>query len=858
MKPFISELKLKDTEEIKWRKALSSYLKRIYGQQQWSQFFDEKLASELDHIRNNANGKLAVDTLLDQNYTYYAYLEQLNVRLGNNTGLLRVDFTWYDTEYTLGTEGYKYKQRSLIFEKSSILYNIAVLLTTAARESVESDYKASISYLSKAVMCFSFLSENFLNSPSVDIQAENTQFLANLCHAEAQEMFTMKLINGPTAEKQASLISKLAFATYNLYDKCNTFLQKPEGGLSSYGEPKWSTIVTCKLNFFRSLSSFYHGLALEQQNKIGESIAFLKLAVNSVITAIPFRAWLNDFIDFEGFKETVEDKLKQLIKDNDYIYHDSIPQSVSVDVIKPMDAIKASTWPQQLEPFMDKVLKKCETLYKGIVPTEAYEKESIYSDQKDTLLRRELDASQTADFEYRSFMEYTNLNTLVRDLENRYKNGDIVGTFDLIIQNMRDNLTNWSRTVQQSRFKDITSPMRDITRKRKEISDVLATLPQDQMENVVKLKASLIEASKSDEKLFSLIRRYSEEIKLLDDSDKLWNNFNLFSTESSIQPSLLDVDDRKTEQIISKIKEIKQGAEDLRVLNDDRSEILSELKAKIIEDDITSLIITNKESSNELQELFTRELEKFSPLSSRIEATIFKQTSLINDIKIKLDDVFSISGLKDKAAEESNNEKKRKEFYDKLEMAATNFSIFTSDINRGLQFYDSLLRMSKELLQASQSNNTMQPGIAGQVPPRLPQQTYNEQPNQFSRSANLAAMPLDSQMASISLSSNSAVPSIPPRTYDIPQPPPYSSEAPPIPVPGAYAAMSNSYNVQPASSMAPMVPPKPLKQLSGTNSGTMAKRDQTAKEEAELQRNPTAFYDKSSVFHENLYSEYSG
>lgn len=56
MKTCLVELKLKDTEPVDWKKGLVSYLKRSYGSGVWSQFYDEKLASDLNHLRNNANG----------------------------------------------------------------------------------------------------------------------------------------------------------------------------------------------------------------------------------------------------------------------------------------------------------------------------------------------------------------------------------------------------------------------------------------------------------------------------------------------------------------------------------------------------------------------------------------------------------------------------------------------------------------------------------------------------------------------------------------------------------------------------------------------------------------------------------
>lgn len=512
-------------------------MKKSYGSRNWESFYDEKLTSNLDHLRNNANGELAPDALLEQNYKYYALLEHLNLRVGKNSSQLKIDFIWYDAEYSLTPKDQKYKQHTITFEKSCILYNIAAILSQAAKEKIDSDPKIAIGLLSKATTTFQYLSENFLNSPSVDLKAENTQFLTNLCHAEAQEVFLSKLLSSPTAEKQASLISKLAFATYNLVDKCSKYLKAPEGGVSPYGEPRWSTIMTCKAYLYRSITAYYYALHLVQENKIGQSIAFLKIANQNIVSAFPFRSSLNDYFDFEGFKETINNKMREFNKDNDYIYHDLIPSSVSIESIKPMDAIKSPTWLQQLQPYMDASSNDADILYKGIVPMEIYEKESIYSEEKAQLLRKEMESVETADLEYTSFVEFTNLPKLINDLKKKYTTGGNNNDADPQLEMMRDQIKSWAYAVQQNEFNDIERIINVISSKRKEILDILATLPAEEKENILKLKASLVEASQSDEKLFRLIKPYVAEIKLLCNDSSLWRKFDEFQSAGAFQPS---------------------------------------------------------------------------------------------------------------------------------------------------------------------------------------------------------------------------------------------------------------------------------------------------------------------------------
>lgn len=825
MKTCLVELKLKDTESIDWKKGLVSYLKRSYGSGQWSQFYDEKLANEMDHLRNNANGDLAIESLLEQNCVYYAFLEQLHLRLGNGSGQLRIDFTWYDAEYNASQKSQKCSQHNLILEKSCVLYNIAVCLTQLAREKMSEDLKVSVGLLSKATSCFEYLSENFLNSPSVDLQAENTKFLADLSHAEAQELFLLKLINGGDPVKQASLISKLAYAIVNQNEKCSEFYDETEETTARYGELKWRSIIKCKIRFYKAITAYHYALALEQQSKYGEAIAFLTLAHDSLISSLVYKTYLKDVIDFQAMKENIEEKKRKLTKDNDFIYHDSIPQSVDLAVIKSMDAIKPLGWSKQIDNYMDQVSDKCNVLFKGIVPMEIYEKESIYSEEKASLLRKEMEDNETANWEYSSFVEFTNLPKLLRDMEQRYKDGSLSASDNPQLDMMREQLKSWAKTVQTSPYKNFELQMKLIASKRQEIIDILPNLSEDQKDNVVKVKSALVEASQSDQRLFSLVRPFIKQINLLKDDTLLWNEFDSFILNRADEPSLLDLDDTKTSKIVEKLKLIRQLSEDLKLLKDERSRNLRELKAELNNDDITRVLLSHhKKLDSELKEVFAQEMAKFKPFSTRIEAAIYKQTSTINEIKMNLDEVFKLSGFQNKSKDELESLEACKNWVHEIEEAVENFSIFASDLPKGLAFYESLLNMSKDLAVATKKAATAQSN-----PPPLP--------------TPLSSM--ERQLQGLSVSQNHSLPpSVPPRTYleSAPTYGGYSRNIPPL---------SNSSIPAVSSSPLPPVPPKPPR--SSLNSSKA--RDI---EEQEIQSNPTSFYDRPSVFDENLYSKFSG
>ncbi|QLG74934.1 hypothetical protein HG535_0H02610 [Zygotorulaspora mrakii] len=823
MKPYFLELKLKDTETLDWKKGLTAYLRRSYGSGQWSQFYDEDLTAELDQLRHNANGELAPESLLNQNLLYYAYLEHLHLRLGKNSGQLKLDFTWYDAEYGVQSKAKKYSQRTLALEKSSTLYNIGVLYSQVAKEKVSDDYSKAIECISKATACFEFLSENFLNSPSVDLFSDNTKFLQKVSHAEGVELFVIKLLNGGDPLKQASLISKLAHSAARLYEDCDGFYKNGDTstGTTAYGEVKWRYIINCKYYYYKAVASYYHAVMLEQQSKIGEAIAFLKLANSSLLQCLPNKIYLKEYIDFQGFKDQIDEKEKQEIKDNDYIYHEAIPPAVQLEVIKPMNAIKPVPWLTSIDPYLKEASNKCKMLYKGIVPMEIYEKESIYSEEKAMFIRHQMDINETANWEYSSFIEFSNLPKLIVDLEKRLRNG-LKPSDDPEVEHMKENVAIWANTVQSSIFKNLDEQMKIIVDKRQNILSILSKLPPTERDNALKLKATLLEASQSDEKLFSLVRPYTEEIKLLNNGSLLWQTFNSFTKDAENQPSLLDLDDSKSENVAQQLRVLKQKAEDLRLLKEERARNLEELKDESSKDDITNvLLVNNGKSDIEIESVFESELEKFKPFSTRIEAAIFKQTASILEIKKQIDEIFQLCGIQDKSEGELKLAKSRKRFVGRLQEAISNFNLFCSDFPKGLAFYDSLLNMSRDL--CSRASREVFGSREG-TPPLLPPQ-YSH---------------VTTQLGELSISQSAVSPPVvPPRTYGgtISQNPTGSS-------------LTSGHN----SGGPPPVPPK-YARMNANDQGSRS--NDFENEERELQKNPTSFYSRPSVFDENLYSKFS-
>ena len=106
-----------------------------------------------------------------------------------------IHFTWYDC-----INGVESTQKSIQFEKASILFNIAALYTQLASifsdstsngfagETLDSKLEDQLIYWLKSVGCLNYLNSNFSNSPSLDMSAYLLSFFIEVFMCQAYEV----------------------------------------------------------------------------------------------------------------------------------------------------------------------------------------------------------------------------------------------------------------------------------------------------------------------------------------------------------------------------------------------------------------------------------------------------------------------------------------------------------------------------------------------------------------------------------------------------------------------------------------------------------------------------------------------
>lgn len=562
MKTYVLAVPSKTMEEFNWIPPLNNYLMSIYGK---DHDYEQDLAG-FNKLRQDIKGVNADKTGIKIYFKYYSQLELLDLRVpvGRLTGK-KSSFVWYDAFL----KSISHKQHSLPFEKANVLFNMASILTKAARNKYDEsqrsnsnneaeDYtKETLQLLQQAAGIYEFISENFLHAPSDDLSQSTLRFLKKLMLAQAQEIFVLKAISGDLEQKKNSLISKLCMSTSNHYQECAKMIDihnaresnstsdfsivddadddeddELEGIVDPQYNPtaneskitvkldsSWTALINFKQTYYKSLAYYFNGLHLESSRKYGDSIAYITKAsdilneISSVtlkqISKAGNESALEVLDNYKYHKDALAIKLADLNKDNDLIYHEIVPSLTTLPEIKPLDSAKSIPL-NKIDLFNEINEHNYENFLKNVVPIDIHELLSYYSEEKSQFLRNELDMVDVSNEELASVLEYLKLPKAIINLKEMINEGSSYKG--------SESSTIDGQTVQKvneiaSNFSTDSANKEKIVSVRKRIYSVISEIESEMnkkmssayKEEVIKLKKSLYDATTSDEKLFGLI-----------------------------------------------------------------------------------------------------------------------------------------------------------------------------------------------------------------------------------------------------------------------------------------------------------------------------------------------------------------
>ena len=445
-----------------------------------------------------------------------------------------------------------------------------------------------------------------------------------------------------------------------------------------------------------SLAQFYQALADDDANSHGTAISRLQVAETSakdaskLASAFPGTVPANSNLTAEcGTTLTeitkrhltnVQEKLSELIKDNDYIYHQTLPAHASLAVIPKLPAAKAIPV-SELYAGQDIQRITGPDIFQKIVPMSVTESASLYDEEKAKLVRAETERVETANSEMAASLDYLRLPNALQVLKggfdqeltadnefrgwcNTLAGRDTSGSIFNYLNSSKESIV--AILDKSSKQLDMEESVCEKMRSKYEgewtqqpSSRLTSTLRND----IRNYRDALDEAAHSDGQLYSKFRQYQTDFDEMSNASESGEVDVLFQkaliqfgggsrnggSPAVAQGSLIDDDFNDGPSVAEQVAKVEEILKKLNLIKRERAQVLKDLKEKVSccflnpgnilmnqkvhEDDISQVLILNKKAvSNYETQLFQAELEKYRPHQSRLLSANHKQASLMKEL----------------------------------------------------------------------------------------------------------------------------------------------------------------------------------------------------------------------------------
>ncbi|KAH7035442.1 vacuolar protein-sorting protein BRO1 [Microdochium trichocladiopsis] len=737
--PMIS-VPLKATNEIDWIGPLKAYIRNTYGDD--PERYAEECAT-LNRLRQDMRGAGKDSTAgRDLLYRYYGQLELLDLRFPVDEQHIKISFTWFDAFTHKATAQY-----SLAFEKASIIFNICAVLSCHAAlqtRSEESGLKTAYHSFQASAGMFTYINENFLHAPSSDLSRETVKTLIQIMLAQAQEVFLEKQV---ADQKKNGLLAKLSSQAADLYQQAVEGTQ--ENVNKAIFEKVWLLFVQIKYNLMSSNAQYYQALADEDANSYGVAVARLMVAevqakeASKIASNFPSSMAPSTNMTSEtgpALAEitkrnltTIQEKLQGLLKDNDYIYHQTVPAEASLTAIPKLPAAKPIPV-SELYAGQDIQRITGPDLFAKIVPLAVTESASLYDEEKAKLVRAETERVDLANSEMAASLDYLRLpgalqvlkggvdQEILPDEDFRTWCDDVAGHENpiSILDTLRIDRDSIIGTLDRcSKQLDMEESVCEKMRSKYEsewTQQPSSRLTTTLRGNIRNYREALDEASRSDGQLYAKFRQNEADIEEMRNAAQHGRVDELFQraiqkvrgkTSNSGSPiggeaNLLDTDfEDGGMSVAEQISRVEDILKKLNLVKRERNQVLKDLKEKVHNDDISQILILNKKSiSNFETQLFQQELEKFRPHQQRLLQANHKQSALMKELNMSFNSLLQDKRVRSEQTKYETIQRQRGSVVNRYKRAYQEFL----DLEAGLQGAKRWYSEMKETVDSLEKN----------------------------------------------------------------------------------------------------------------------------------------------------------
>ncbi|GFG30115.1 hypothetical protein Cfor_09518 [Coptotermes formosanus] len=676
---------LKKPSDVDIVKPLKNLISSSYSTADKPYDYSEAI-NEFNKLRTNAVWRVyeKYESSLEIVYSYYDQLCGLEGKIPSHE--VQIPFKWKDAFDKGSIFGGKISLTisSLAYEKVCVLFNIAALQSSvAAAQSIENDdgLKLAARLFQQAAGIFSHLKGTVMlaiqQDPTQDLNPETLGALSALMLAQGQEIFVQKAIHDKMKD---AVIAKLSSQCEELYVEVLKLFQKEL--LRPLWDKEWIPTVAGKQAAYHGLTEYYQSLVSKADKNVGEEIARLEHALE-LFKAAQQRSGKPSY--FQDYANKAQRNLTEAKKDNDFIYHERIPD------VKNLPSVGKAMLAKTL-PVPERLSQNFKDLFEELVPVAVHQAMAAFDVRKTEILNTEIMKLRESTQLLNSVLASLNLPAALEDTSGNSLPQSLVDK----ASSVRDNggIKELERMIQElpdllQRNKDILDETERMVRDEKESDDQLreqfkerwTRTPSDKLTetfraNMAKYREIINNATQADKVVRDKFESHRRGMELLTKGpDEILAVLpSAGSGGSNVKNS-------------SAVFQLRKLMEDVETIKAERDTIECELKSATV--DMKSKFLNALAQDGAISE-HAMSVESlgvvYGPLQRQVKESLQKQEALVADIQIQNTEFCK---EKSGAGAASHREAVLKE----LAAAYDAFSELKDNLSEGAKFYNDLTQI---------------------------------------------------------------------------------------------------------------------------------------------------------------------
>uniref|UniRef100_A0A3B3TXK8 Programmed cell death 6-interacting protein n=1 Tax=Poecilia latipinna TaxID=48699 RepID=A0A3B3TXK8_9TELE len=592
---------------------------------------------------------------------------------------LCLTFTWKDAfdKGSLFGGSVKLSLASLGYEKTCVLFNCAALASQIATEqNIDNDecLKAAAKYYQLASGAFSHIKDTVLSAlsrePTMDICPETVGTLSTIMLAQAQEVFFLKATSDRMKD---AVIAKLANQAADFYGEAFKQCQYKDN-LPKEVLP----VLAAKHCIMQAHAELHQSILAKQKKRFGEEIARLQHAAELVKTVA---SRYDEYVSVKDLSDKINRALTAAKKDNDFIYHDRVPEVKDLEHIGKAALVKATAITPPLS-------QKYTDLFEKMVPMAVQQSMGIYGQRKADAVNRLVGTMREATNLCNGVLASLNLPAALEDLSG-----------DSIPQSIAEK----SRSiVQQGGLQNIEKLIRDLpellTRNREILDESLKMLDDEETtDNELRSKFNQRWNRTPSGDLYKPLRAEGTNFrnvldKAVQADQVVRDRYNaqcdmialLCKPENELNAAIPSANPTRTLQGSEVVNVLRSLLAQLDEVKKERETLEGEIKAVTFDMSTTFLKALAQDGAINEEQLSLSQLDQsYGSYNQKVSASLSKQEELLGQVQTAHQEFSSLK--------QSNNEaNQREEVLKKLASAHDSYVEICNNLREGTKFYNDL------------------------------------------------------------------------------------------------------------------------------------------------------------------------